>query len=76
MQHALHYLQMIKLAQSANNMIESYQVLSIEQRVDVNKPHYTKRKEKVINYYLTRYSQTISHSKEVWNLCLALRYAE
>jgi len=54
-------------------MIESYQVLSIEQRVDLNKRHHTKEK-KVINYYLIRYQQTISHSKEVRNFCLVLRY--
>jgi hypothetical protein len=39
-------LRMIKQTQSTNNMIESYQVLSIEQHVDVNKRHHTKKKKK------------------------------
>jgi len=33
---------MVKQTQSAHNMKESYQVLSIEQHVDVNKHHNTK----------------------------------
>jgi hypothetical protein len=57
-------------------MIESYQVLSIEQCVDVNKRHHTKKKYHYINYYLIRCRQMISHSKEVGKLCLALRYAK
>jgi len=41
--------------------------------MNLNNRHHTKEK-KVINYYLIRYQQTISHSHEVWNFCLVLRY--
>jgi len=42
--HFPHQLGKIKQIQLANNMIESYQVVSIEQSVNLKKGHHTKKK--------------------------------
>jgi hypothetical protein len=54
-------------------MIELYQVLSIEQHVNLNNCNHTTKK-KPINYYLIYYQQMISHSYDERNFCLVLRF--
>jgi len=54
-------------------MIESYQVLSIEQGVNLNKHHHTKKKKLLIITWSAINKRYHIHMKYE-NFCLALRY--